>query len=150
MRAQSYVVVLAAAVVLAAPLARAADAAAAKGTLLPPDQLKWVAAQGVQGVQTAVTWGDPAKGPHGAFHKFTPGFSAALHTHSANTHAVVLAGTMAEAGEDGKETKLPAGSFFSQPNTWKHTTKCLAGAECVLYMEADAAWDLKPVEATKK
>lgn len=132
-------------------LARSAGAgeAAKTGTLLPPDQLKWVAAQGVQGVQTAVTWGDPAKGPHGAFHKFTPGFSAALHTHSANTHAVVLAGTMAEAGEDGKETKLPAGSFFSQPNTWKHTTKCLAGAECILYMEADAAWDLKPVEAAK-
>lgn len=132
-----------------ATAAGAADAAKG-GTLLTADSLKWVASKEAPGVQTAVTWGDPAKGPHGAFHKFTPGFSAPLHTHSANTHAVVLAGTMSEAGEDGKETKLPAGSFFAQPNTWKHTTKCLPGAECLIYAEVDAAWDLKPVEAATK
>jgi hypothetical protein len=29
-------------------------------------------------------------------------------------------------------------------------TKCLAGSDCLVYLEADGKWDLKPVEAKKK
>jgi hypothetical protein len=54
---------------------------------------------------------------------------------------------MAIAGEDGKEAKFPAGSFFTQPSTYKHTTKCLAGSECLIYAEVDGKWDLKPIAA---
>ena len=52
--------------------------------------------------------------------------------------------------EDGKEMKFTAGSFYSQPNTYAHVTKCLAGSECLAYVEADGKWDLKPVETKKK
>jgi quercetin dioxygenase-like cupin family protein len=125
-----------------------AAAAYAAGEAAPvtmtPDQLKWAPAA-VPGVMTAVAWGDPAKGAHGAFHKFDAGWSAPLHTHSANTKIVVISGTMAMVGEDGKEMKFPAGSFYTQPNTYKHITKCLAGAPCMVYLEADGAWDMKPV-----
>lgn len=120
---------------------------AAKPIMMAPDQIKWLPNPTVPGVMTAVTWGDMAKGPHGAFHKFTGGFTAPLHTHSANTHIVVLAGTMSMTGEDGKEMKFPAGSFYTQPNTFKHVTKCLPGADCLIYVDADAAWDLKVVGA---
>jgi len=118
---------------------------AAKPVTMTPDQMKWVANPAAQGVLTAVTWGDPAKGPHGAFHKFTAGFLAPLHTHSSNNRIVVLSGTMVMTGEDGKAMKFTAGSYYTQPNTYKHTTQCLAGADCLVYLEADAAWDLKPV-----
>ncbi|MEO8504378.1 MAG: DUF4437 domain-containing protein [Acidobacteriota bacterium] len=104
---------------------------------------------GVPGVMTAILWGDDTKGAHGAFHKFIAGFTAPLHTHSANNRVVVLSGTMSMTGEDGKEMKFPAGSFYTQPNTFRHTTKCLVGADCLIYLEADAAWDMKPVAAAK-
>ena len=36
--------------------------------------------------------------------------------------------------------KLPRARTTLQPNT-QHVTKCLAGADCMIYVEADAAWD---------
>jgi anti-sigma factor ChrR (cupin superfamily) len=116
---------------------------------MTPDQMKWVPSPDAAGVMTATTWGDPATGPHGAFHKFKAGVGAPLHTHTANLKIVVISGTMVLAGESGKAMRFPAGSFFTQPNTFKHTTKCLEGADCLIYAEADAKWDLKPVAAKK-
>ena len=132
---------------LAGVAAAFAAGEATKPITMAPDQMKWVANPTATGVMTATVWGDPEKGAHGAFHKFTAGFSAPLHTHSANTKIVVLSGTMSLTGEDGKEMKFPAGSFYTQPNTFKHVTNCLAGSDCLLYLEADAKWDLKPVGA---
>lgn len=120
---------------------------AMKPTALTPDQLKWVANPVAPGVMTAVVWGDPATGAHGAFHKFVPGFKAPLHTHTSNNKIVVISGTMAMIGEDGKEMKFPAGSFYTQSNTVKHVTRCLEDAPCLVYLEGDAKWDLKPVAA---
>jgi anti-sigma factor ChrR (cupin superfamily) len=122
---------------------------AVKPVTMTPDQMKWVPNPTAPGVMTAAVWGDSAKGPHGAFHKFAAGFTAPLHTHSANTRIVVLSGTMSLTGQDGKEMKFTAGSFYTQPNTFPHVTKCLPGAECLVYLDADAKWDLKPVEAKK-
>jgi anti-sigma factor ChrR (cupin superfamily) len=126
----------------------AADAV--KPVTMTPDQLKWVPNPAATGVMMATLWGDPAKGPFGAFNKFTAGFTAPLHTHTANTRLVVVSGTMAMVDAGGKETKFPPGSFYTQPNTFPHVTKCLAGSDCVVFIEADAKWDLKPVEAKKK
>jgi anti-sigma factor ChrR (cupin superfamily) len=134
---------------LAVPAA-AVHAGDATPVAMSPSDMKWVPSKEAPGVMTAVAWGDPATGPHGAFHKFVAGFTAPLHTHSGNNKIVVIAGTMSVTGEDGKEVKLPAGSFYTQPNTYPHVTKCLAGSECVVYLESDAKWDLKPVEAKKK
>lgn len=142
--------VLAALIGLATPIAAWCAAAPAKPVTLTPDQLKWVPNPAATGVMMATVWGDPAKGPFGAFNKFVPGFTAPLHTHTANLRIVVISGTMAMAGADGKEMKLPPGSFYTQPNTFPHVTKCLAGSDCVTYVEADGKWDLKPVEVRAK
>ena len=116
---------------------------AGKPLTLSPDQLKWVPNPDVPGVMTAVTWGDPAKGAHGAFHKFKAGFSVPLHTHGSSNKIVVLSGTMSMAGADGKEMTFPAGSFYTQPVTFKHTTRCTEALDCLVYLEADAKWELK-------
>ena len=126
----------------------AADAG--KPVTMTPDQVKWVPNPAATGVMMATAWGDPTKGAFGAFNKFAAGFTAPLHTHSANLRIVVISGTMAMAGADGKETKFPPGSFYTQPNTYPHVTKCLSGSDCLTYVEADGKWDLKPVEAKKK
>ena len=135
---------------LTLPAAATYAADAGKPVTMTPNQMTWVANPGATGVMTAVAWGVPDKGAHGAFHRFTTGFTAPLHTHSANTRIVVISGTMSMSGADGKEMKFPPGSFYTQPNTFRHVTKCLAADGCLVYLEADGKWDLKPVEATKK
>lgn len=126
-----------------------AKSVAKKAVTVTPDQLKWVPNADAPGAMTATAWGDPGKGPHGAFHKFPAGFVAPLHTHSADLRIVVISGTMTMSGEDGKETKLPAGSYFYQPNTYKHVTKCEAGSECVAFVVANGKFDIKMVEPKK-
>ena len=128
----------------------AAKPAVKKAVTMTPDQLKWVPNPDAPGAMTATAWGNPDKGPHGAFHKFPAGFIAPLHTHSSDLRIVVISGTMAMAGEDGKETQLPAGSYFYQPNTYKHVTKCEAGSECVAFVMASGKFDIKMVGAKKE
>jgi quercetin dioxygenase-like cupin family protein len=59
-----------------------------------------------------VLQGSPAKGPHHSLIKLPAGFTAPLHHHTSDHYVAVVAGTIALT-VDGKETKLPAGSFFS-------------------------------------
>ncbi len=113
---------------------------------MTPDQMKWIPNPSAADVMTATVWGDPAKGPHGAFHKFPAGFATPLHTHSANLRIVVVSGTMAMVGADGKELQFPAGSFYTQPNTYPHITKCVGESGCLVYVETDGKWDLKPAK----
>lgn len=135
----------------AKPAAKAAKPKpVARLVTIPVDQLKWEPNPGAPEVKMATVWGDVAKGPHGAFHKFPAGFSVPLHTHSADIRAVVISGTMIEGTEDGKETKLPPGSYFYQPHGVKHVTKCDAGSECVIFGTVSGKFDVAMVEAPKK
>jgi hypothetical protein len=68
----------------------------------------------------AVVWGDPAKGPHAAFHKFKPGFTAPLHTHSSDMHVAVVSGTIITGTEGGPEKKLPPGSYEYRAKKGEH------------------------------
>lgn len=130
------------------PKAKTGAKSATLVTMTPGD-LKWVANPENADVQMAVLWGDPAKGPHGAFHKFKPGFNAGLHTHSADMHLVVIAGTLIAATEGGPEKKLPPGSYEFQPHNAKHVTKCDAGSECVIFVVTNGKFDLVPAENKK-
>ena len=122
------------------PRAQAADKA--KGALLvPAADLKWGDVPGMTGVQIAPIDGDPSKGPSHFLIKFTPGFAAPLHHHSANHFVTVVAGTLV-LSVDGKEQKLPAGSVFAFSNKTKHTTTCATGAECVLSVDSRGKWDV--------
>jgi len=112
--------------------------------LVPPDQMKWSPNPDAPEVKAAAAWGDLAKGPHGAFHRLPAGFATHLHTHSSDLRVVVVSGTLIEASENGPETKLPAGSYVYQPHTVKHTTKCEAGSECLLFVVANGKFDIVP------
>lgn len=148
-------------VVLFAPTAFAEEAKAGPAKAKPaakpatlvtmtPDELKWVPNPANAEVMMAVAWGDPAKGPHGAFHKFKPGFTAPLHTHSADLRIVVVSGTLIAATEGGPEKKLPPGSYEYQPHTVKHVTKCDTGSGCVIFVVANGKFDLVPAEEKKE
>jgi beta-alanine degradation protein BauB len=121
---------------------------AASLVMVPADQLKWVANPGGPDM-SAVVWGDATKGPHGAFHKFPAGFTAPLHTHTADLRIVVISGTLIEGTEAGVETKLPSGSYVYQPHGVKHTTKCDAASECIIFVVASGKFDITMVDGKK-
>lgn len=98
------------------------------------------------GLQTADVEGDSTKGPSHMFMKFKPGFTAPLHHHTANFFVAVINGTFVLTTEDGVEHRLPAGSYFSFKNKTKHTTKCAEGADCIIFGDMRAKWDVVPAK----
>ena len=124
--------------------------AAGNAAFVPAGDLKWQDVPGMQGVKLAPVQGDPSKGASHFFAKFTGGFSAPLHHHTANHYVTVVSGTLVLV-VDGKEHKLPAGSFFSFEGKKPHETRCEAGADCVLSIDTRGKWDVvAPKEAAKK
>jgi len=127
---------------------KAKDAPMGDALLMPAATLKWADVPGFKGVKLATADGDPAKGASHFYLKFVAGFTAPLHHHSADHSGTVVSGTLV-LGVDGKTSKLPPGSFFSFSHAKPHTTACLAGADCVLAMDARDKWDVVPEAADK-
>jgi quercetin dioxygenase-like cupin family protein len=123
------------------PLANAKEAKGGSATLTPASDLQWNDVAGFPGLKMAVANGDPAKGAAHFFIKFPAGFAAPLHHHSSDHYVSVLAGTIVLT-VDGKETKLPAGSYFSFKGKKQHMTKCDAGADCLLFNDSRGKWDV--------
>ncbi len=121
-----------------------------KGTavLAPAADLKWADVPGMAGVKIAAADGDPGKAASHFFLKFDKGFTAGEHHHTANHSGIVVTGTLVLT-VDGKETRLPAGSFFAFNGKKPHMTKCDAAAECILAMDARGKWDVVPEVAAK-
>ena len=115
--------------------------AADNAVLVPPGEVKWQDVPNAKGVQLAALQGDPSKGPSHFFLKFAPGFSAPVHFHSANHYGTVVSGTLV-LSVDGQERKLPAGSYFAFTGKKPHATRCEAGADCVLSIDARGKWDV--------
>lgn len=113
----------------------------AKATLMNVDDIKFSMIPGFFGVYSATVEGDALNGPHHAFMKFDPGFSAPMHYHNADHYVAVLKGTMIFT-VGGVEYKLPAGSYFSFVNKEPHATKCEMGSECLLFLDARGSWDI--------
>jgi quercetin dioxygenase-like cupin family protein len=119
-----------------------------KATLSPAADMKWADVPGFAGVHMTVADGDPTKGASHFYLKFDKGFAAPLHHHTADHTGTVVAGTLVLT-VDGKETRLPPGSFFSFSGKKVHMTSCDAAADCVLAMDARGKWDVVPEAAPK-
>jgi len=145
----STLVALATVSAAAQPAASKPVAAGPKATLVAVEELKWVDVPNTP-AKMATVKGDSAKGPHAAFIKLPGGFSAPLHSHTADHHVVVVAGTLTLTPEGGAAKKLGPGAWFEFTGKKKHVTTCDAGADCVLFSVGKAAWDLVPADAAKK
>lgn len=123
---------------------------AKKFVVWPAADLKWEPLAGAPpGPMLATLWGDPTKGAYGAIEKFPAGFSAPLHTHSADHKIVVISGTWIH-GEEGKPgVRLGAGSYLFQPANRRHTTACDKASECTFFIESNRKFDIKMVEEKK-
>ena len=111
--------------------------------LMPASSLKWSDVPGFPGVQMTVLQGNPDKGAHHSMLKLPGGFAAPLHHHTPDHYVTVVSGTLVLT-VDGKETKLPAGSYFSFIGKKQHITKCESGADCVLSVDSRSKWDVLP------
>ena len=126
----------------------AAQSAAPAASVVAAGELKWTQVPDTP-AKMATVRGDAAKGPHASFMKLPGGFSAPLHSHSADHDVVVVSGTLTMTPEGSAAKKLGPGSWFEFTGKKKHVTTCDAGADCVLFIAAKAAWDLVPAEAAR-
>jgi quercetin dioxygenase-like cupin family protein len=135
---------------LLVPGLAAASSKTGKGavTVVPAGDVKWSDVPGMDGVKMAVLDGAPDKGASRFLIKLAGGREVPLHFHNPDHYAFVVSGTMT-FGADGKTVSLPAGSYFSFVGKKKHTTRCDAGADCVVFMDARGKWDVVPIETAK-
>ena len=127
-----------------APLTATADGAkGGKAVLMPASEIKWADVPGFPGLKMAALQGDPAKGAHHSMMKLPAGFASPPHHHSADHFVTVVSGTLVFT-VDGKDTKLPPGSYFAYTGKKTHITKCDAGADCVLSLDTRGKWDIVP------
>jgi quercetin dioxygenase-like cupin family protein len=145
--AVTFAIALASAMVTFAPPVLAKEGKkAVTSALVPQGEIKWSDVPDFPGVQMAVLEGDPAKGPAHIMIRFKDGFAAPLHHHSSDHFVTVVSGTLLLT-VDGKETRLPAGSFFLFRGRKQHITKCEPGADCVLSLDVRGKWDVVPEES---
>ena len=120
--------------------------AASSAVLVSDAELKWNDVPDFPGVKMAPLHGDPGTGPSHFFLKLPSGFAVGMHFHNADHWVAVVSGTLVLTPEGGAEKKLPAGSGFGFTGKKKHTTKCAAGADCVLFIDARGKWDVIPTD----
>jgi quercetin dioxygenase-like cupin family protein len=97
------------------------------------------------GVSKAVLWGNPDKGPYGAFTKFVPGFDAGMHTHTNDVWIVVLKGAFLYK-DDAGEKRVGPGDFMRIPGGKKHWSGGDAKEGALFYEESSGKFDLVPVK----
>ena len=127
-----------------------AQTSATTPTFTPSADLKWVDLdpKGAPGVKIVDLWGDHTKGAYGAYLKLPAGFTTPLHTHSYPMRVIFVSGTYLQTPEGKSQVRLGPGSYMMQPaGNYRHVTACDNSADCVLFVESEGPFDLKPVGA---
>lgn len=97
------------------------------------------------GVSMAVLWGDPDKGRHGTFTKFTPGYDAETHTHTNDVWLVVLKGAYLYK-DDAGEKRVGPGEFIRIPGGHKHWSGGDKTEGALFYQEGSGKFDKLPAK----
>ena len=103
----------------------------------------------IPGATRAVVWGDPDKGPSGAFIKFAPGFDAGMHTHTNETRTVVIKGAYLYKDEAG-EKRVGPGETIIVPGGHKHWSGGDKTDGALFYSESSGKFDVIPVKDAVK
>lgn len=75
------------------------------------------------GVMGADVWGNRHTGAYGGYSKFPAGAKFPLHFHTNDFKGIVVSGTIASIGEDGKKFEGGPGDYFSFSAGNRHTTE---------------------------
>src|SRR5947207_1350341 len=87
----------------------AVTSAQSKAVVWPAAAVKWTDSPVAPGAKMAVLWGDPTKSAYGALKKIPAGTAIAAHTHTRDSHVVMVKGTVT-LDIEGKKTALGPGS----------------------------------------
>jgi quercetin dioxygenase-like cupin family protein len=96
-------------------------------------------------VATAVVNGDMAKGPSHFYLRYSKGFVAPLHYHTADHFVTTVTGNLVLV-LDGKEHRMGPGSYFALIDKAKHGARCEGSVDCVMFIDARGAWDVVPAD----
>jgi quercetin dioxygenase-like cupin family protein len=133
------------AAVFALVLCASGAAFAGKAVTHPKGDIKWEDA-GIPGVTKAPVEGDMAKGASHFYLKYAAGLVTPVHHHSPDHYVAVVSGNLVVIA-DGKETKLPPGSYFALTGKEPHAARCEGAEDCVMFVDARGPWDVVPEKA---
>ena len=93
--------------------------------------------------------GDKKKGPFTFFLRMSAGTESDWHSHDSDFSGVVVTGTVEhfEQGAEGDAKPLGPGSYLLQAAKKVHKAKCLAGADCLMFLTAKGGYTLRPAPA---
>lgn len=112
-------------------------------TFVSADEAKYK--EVVPGVSRAVLWGNPDKGPYGAFTKFVPGVDNGMHAHTNDVWLVVIKGAYLYK-DDAGEKRVGPGSFIRIPGKAKHWSGGDKKEGTLFYEESSGKFDLIPAK----
>ncbi len=107
--------------------------------------LKWQDMPNSPGVQQVAAYKKGAV--HCMFVKFPKGTESPMHTHTQDIAGVVVAGTFGSTDEAGNGKPQAAGGFQSIPGGLKHSTKCTADSDCIVFACQPGPFDQKMAKA---
>jgi quercetin dioxygenase-like cupin family protein len=81
------------------------------------------------------------KGASHFYLKYAGGFAAPVHHHSPDHYATTVSGNLVLV-VDGKEHRLPPGSYFAFTGKAKHAGRCEGTEACVMFIDARGPWDV--------
>jgi len=129
-----------AALVLAAVAGFGYAAGAAKGktaAIRDASDLVWEPYAPGATLQVAGLWGDRTRGgDYGMLLKLPPGYVAGMHSHGADSEAVLIQGTWVHT-VDGDPTSirdLAPGSYVFQPGKQDHDDACKGTVDCIVFV----------------
>jgi quercetin dioxygenase-like cupin family protein len=128
-------------------VAQAQNASSARKSVIyvAADKATFKESPGATGVSMAALWGDPDKGPHATFTKFTPGYDAGMHTHTSDLWIVVIKGAYLYKDEAG-EKRVGPGDFLRVPGGHKHWSGGDKTEGAVFYEEGSGKFDTIPAK----
>jgi hypothetical protein len=118
-------------------------ARADKPIVWPATELKWVDNPALKGAQQALLWGDPSTGAYGALKRIPAGTSLGMHSHTNETRALLMSGTLTFSFEGSTGKDLGPQSYISVPGGMRHAASCIPGADCVYFETSTGAYDVK-------
>ena len=93
------------------------------------------------GITAAPVSGDMEKGASRFLLKYPAGLVTPNHHHDANHHVTLVSGAITLTVE-GKAYKLEPGAYFALTNKVPHTAKVEGQEDAVLFIQADAPWNV--------
>ncbi len=101
------------------------------------NELAWEPYAPGAALQVAKLWGDRAKGgDYGILLKLPAGYVAGMHSHSADSEAVLVQGTWVHTvdGDPTSNRDLVPGAFVFQPGKQNHDDLCKGKVECIVFV----------------